>query len=122
VEVGSDGQRETDHDQALNHDAEHRLGDAAEVERATPDRGDEQAVHGAAVDVFDEAHPGPPRARDREHDDHPRGKELDVGAAREAGDVDGALEQRPEEEQPDDGLDERDADPGRLAQKRPDVT
>src|SRR5204863_1807572 len=65
--------------------------------------------------------PDPAGRGDGEHDDHTGGEELDVRAAPEAGYVGGALEQRSEQEQPDDGLHERDADPGRLAEERPDV-
>ena len=48
----------------------------------------------------------------------PGGQELDVGAAVEAGDLDDALEEGAEEEQPDHRLDQRDRDPGGLAQER----
>ncbi len=55
-------------------------------------------------------HAGPAGARDREHHDDAGREEVDVGAAVEAGDLRHGLEQRAEQQQPDDRLHERDAE------------
>ncbi len=106
---------EADDDQRLDRDREHAVGHAPEVERAAPDRRDEEAVHDAALHVVDERHAVPAGRRDRRHDDDAGREVVDVAAALEARDVDDALEERAEEQQPDDRLDERDRNPGGLA-------
>ena len=59
--------------------------------------------------------PGPAGRGHGEHHDHAGREEVDVGAAVEAGDLGDRLEQRAEQQQPDDRLDQRDAQVGRLA-------
>ena len=104
------------HDQGRLDDRDHGEGDVPRWATA-PHRRDEEAVHDAGDDVVDEAHARPAGRGERRHDDHPGREEVDVGAGVEAGDLGDRLEQRAEEQQPDDRLDQGDDELGGLAQQ-----
>jgi hypothetical protein len=98
-EAGPDQHAEPDHDHGLDQRDDRQLDQAAGDEGLAPDRGDQEAVDHAPVEVLDHAHAGPAAG--------------DGGL--EAGDVGGGLEHGPEQQQPDDGLYQGDRDPPGLA-------
>jgi hypothetical protein len=118
VEVRADEPGEAYDDQRLDRDREHAVGHAPEIERAAPDGRDEEAVHDAAIHVVNERDAVPAGRGDRGHHDHARREVVGVAATGEPGDLDDALEERAEEQQPDDRLDERDRNPGGLPDYR----
>jgi hypothetical protein len=86
-----------------------------------PGRRDEHPVHHAAVHVVDEPHAGPAGGRHGQHHHHAGRQVVQVGAAAEPGDLGDGLEQRAEQQQPDQRLHERDHHERGLAQQRAQV-
>jgi hypothetical protein len=91
------------------------MAEAADDQGPAPGRGHEQTIGDAALEVLDRRHPVPAAGEERRHHEHARNEVLLVVATLEAGDVDHALEQLAEQEQPDDRLHQHDRDEPGLA-------
>ena len=122
VEAGAREPGDRDDHEALD-DREDRLVDQRRRHQAgAAGRRGEEPVHDAAVHVLDVGRAGPGAAEQRHHHDDAGREELQIAAVvAESRDVDDRLEQLPEQQQPDDRLDEVDDEEGRHASGGPQL-